>query len=85
MRIASVARQLNERMNDHNGRDRSSNLFQHSIESGHDSVLKNDFRIIEKDYRNNTRSRKIAEAFFIKKMKTSLNIQEKSVKLELFN
>ena len=29
--------------------------------------------------------RKIAEALFIQKMKPSLNIQEKSIKLELFN
>ena len=72
-------------MKDHNGRDRNSHLFKHSVESRHDPVLKNDFRIIGKDYRNNTSRRKIAEALFIKKTKTSLNIQEKFVKLGLFN
>ena len=46
---------------------------------------KNDSRIIEKSYRNNTSRRKVAEALFTKKMKHSVNIQEKSVKLELFN
>ena len=55
------------------------------MESRHDPVLKNDFRIIGKGYRNNTSRRKIAEALFVKKMKPSLNIHEKSVKLELFN
>ena len=72
-------------MKDHNGRDRKSHLYKYSVESGHNPVLKNDFRIIEKGYRNNTRRRKIAEALFLKKIKLSLNIQKKSVKLELFN
>ena len=72
-------------MKDHNGRDRNSHLFKHSVESRHDTVLKNDFRIIGKGYRNNTRRRKITEALFIKKMKPFLNIQEKFVKLVLFN
>ena len=81
--ISESARRLDERMKDHNGRDRNSHLFKHSIESRHDPVLKNDFRIIGKGYRNNTSTR--TEALFIKKMKPSLNIQEKSVKLELFN
>ena len=72
-------------MKNHNGRDSNSYLFKHSVERGHDPVLKNDFRIIEKGYRNNTRRRKIAEALFLKKIKLSLNIQKKSVKLELFN
>ena len=76
---------LDEIMKDHNGRDHNSQLFKHSVESRHDPVLKNDFRIIGKGYRNNTSRRKIAEALFIKKMKPSLNVQDKSVKLELFN
>ena len=80
--IGESARRLDERMKDHNGRDRNSHLFKHSVESRHDPVLKNDFRIIGKGYRSNTSRTKIAEALFIKKMKPSLNIQEKSVKLE---
>ena len=76
---------LDGRMKDHNGRDHNSDLFKHSVESRHDPVLDNDFRIIRKGYMNNTNRRKIAEALFIKKMKPSVNIQEKSVKLELYN
>ena len=79
--IGESARRLDKRIKDHNGRDRNSHLFKHSVESRHDPVLENDFRIIEKDYRNNTSRRKIAEALFIRKMKLSLNIQVKSVKL----
>ena len=83
--IGESARRLDERMNDHNGRHRNSHLFKHSVESRHDPILKKDFRIIGEGYRNNTSRRKIAEALFIKKMKPSLNVQDKSVKLELFN
>ena len=83
--IGESARRLDERIKDHNGWDRNSHLFKHSVESRHDPVLKNYFRIIGKGYRNNSSGRKIAEALFIKKTKHSMNIQEKSVKLELFN
>ena len=83
--IGESARRLNERMKDQNGRDRNSHFFKNSVESGHDPVLKNDFRKIGKGYRNNNRRKKIAEGLFIKKIKSSLNIQEKSVKLELCN
>ena len=62
--IGESARRLDERIKDHNGQDRNSHLFKHSMESRHDPALKNDFRIIGK---------------------ASLNIQDKSVKLELFN
>ena len=81
--IGEITRRLDERVKDHNGRDCNSHLFKHLVESRHDPVLKNDFRIIGKGYMNNTSRRKITEALFIKKMKP-LNIQEKSVKLELF-
>ena len=63
--IGESAWRLDERMTDHNGRDRNSHLFKHSTESRHDTGLKNDFRIIGKSYRNNARRRKIAEALFI--------------------
>ena len=53
--IDGGARRLDERIKDYNDRDRSSHLFKHSVESRHNSVLKNDFRIIGKGYRNNTR------------------------------
>ena len=83
--IGESAQRLDERMKDHNGWELNSHFFKHSVESRHDPGLKNDFRIIGKDYRNNTIKRKIVEALFKKKMKPSLNIQDKSVKLELFN
>ena len=83
--IGESARRLDERMKDNNCRDRNCHLFKHLVESRHDPVLKNGFGIIGKSYRNNTSRRKIAEALFIKKMEPSMNIQDKSVKFELFN
>ena len=45
-------------------------------------VCHGNFRILDKSY-NNTFKRKVAEALLIEKHKSFLNIQEKSVKLEL--
>ena len=73
-----------QRVKDHNGRDKSSHSVKLSIESGRDPVCHGNFRILDKGY-NNTFKRKVAEALLIKKHKPSLNVQEKSVKLELFN
>ena len=36
--IGEIARRLKERVKDHNGRDKSSHLVKHSIESGHNPV-----------------------------------------------
>ena len=82
--IGEIARRLKERVKDHNGRDKSSHLVKHSIESGHDPVCNENFRILDRGY-SNTFKRKVAEALLIKKHKPTLNVQEKSVKLELFN
>ena len=48
--ICESARRLDQRMKDHNDRDRNSHLFKYSVESRHDPVMKNDFRIIGKGY-----------------------------------
>ena len=82
--IGENARRLKERVKNHNGHDKRSHLVKHSIESGHDPVCHGNFRILDKGY-NNTVKSKVAEALLIKKHKPSLNVQEKSVKLELFN
>ena len=41
--------------------------------------------MIEKGYRNNVRKWKIAEVLLIKEMKPTLNKQDNSVELKLFN
>ena len=78
-------RRLYERVKNHNGRDHSSHLVQHAGETGHLPVDTANFEVIGSGYRNNARCRKIAEALLVKKLKPTLNIQEKSVPLKLFN
>ena len=82
--IGEIAQCLKERVKDHNGHDKNSHLVKYLIESGHDPVYHRNFRILDKGY-NNTFKRNVAESLLIKKHKPSLNVQEKSVKLELFN
>lgn len=63
---------------------RHSHLFKRSVECVHGLVLKNDFKALENCYNKNPRKRKIAKALLTKKFRSSLNVQEKSIKLELF-
>ena len=57
--IGGIARRFIERAKDHNGRDKSSNLVKHSIESGYDLVCHGHFGILDKSC-NNTFKRKVA-------------------------
>ena len=59
--------------------------MKHSIESAHKPSEAVDYKIIVTGYRNNTMKRKLSEALFIKELKPTLNKQEKSLPLKLFN
>ena len=83
--LGETGRRISERVLDHAGRDQNSHLFKHSIESGHPVLDMNNYKIIGKGYKNNVRKRKIAEALLIKEMKPTLNKQDNSVELKLFN
>jgi hypothetical protein len=83
--VGECGRRIKERIKDHNGRDKNSHLVKHSIESEHSAVDTANFEIIGNSYRHNNKKRRIAEALFVKKLKPSLNVQEKSVPLKLFN
>ena len=74
-----------ERVKDYNNRDTSSHIFKHCVAADHQFVSCDDLRIVGRNYRNNKRKRKITEALLIKNLKPSLNMQEKSVALKLFN
>ena len=78
-------RRLYERVKDHNGCDYSSYLVKHAGETGHLPEDTANFEVIGCGYWNNARSRKVAKALLVKKLKPTLNIQEKSVLLKLFN
>ena len=82
--VGEYARRLYERVKEHNGRDNSSHLVKHAGETGNLPVDTANFEVIGSGYRNNARRSIIAEALLVKKLKPTLNIQEKSVPLKLF-
>ena len=83
--IGETARRVNKRIVDHTGRDINSHLLKHSIDSEHKPLEAVDYKIIGTGYCDNTMKRKLSEALFIKKLKPTLNKQEKSLPLKLFN
>ena len=83
--VGECARRLYEHVKDHNGCNHSSHLVKHAAETGHLPVDTANFEVIRSRYHNNACHRKIAEALPVKKLKPTLNIQEKSVLLKLFN
>ena len=62
-----------------------SHILRHSIESGHANVSYEDFKIIAKNFNSNSWEPKIVELLLIKEKRLTLNIQDKSVPLKLFN
>ena len=83
--LEETDRRISERVLYHAGRDQNSHLFEHSIGSEHPLLDMNNYNIIEKGYKNNVRKQKIAEALLIEEMKPTLNKQDNSVDLKLFN
>ena len=60
-------------------------MLQHTLQSGHPSVSLNEFKILGKGSTNNRVKRKIPEALLINQYLCTLNTQENSISLELFN
>ena len=83
--IGETGRRISERIIDHAGRDSNSYVYKHGIETGHRSPDINYFKIIGSNFHNNAFKFKIAEALLIKQLKPTLNKQEKSIELKLFN
>ena len=82
--VGETKRRIVERIKDHNSKDNSSHLLKHACENGYTHVWKKDFKILGNNYQPNF-IRKISESLFIRKLKPSLNVNEKSVPLHLFN
>ena len=76
---------FSERIKDYNGRDLKSHILRHSVESGLANVSYEDFKIISKNFNNNSWKRKIVESLLIKEKRPTLNILDKPVPLKLFN
>ena len=83
--IGESLHQISERIIDHNGRDQKSHIFKYCFEKCHQHFHTNSFKIIGNEFKNNSFKRKISDALLIKQIKPSLNVQEKSIELKLFN
>ena len=69
---------------DHNKRDNNSHLLKHAHESQHTHIWEDDFKILSGNYKSCVK-RKVSEALYIRIFKPTLNVKEKSVRLELYN
>ena len=64
-----------QRIKDHNGRDHTSQLWNHSREKSHENVNIIKFKITNKNFHNKKRKRNIAEGLWIKDLRTTFNTQ----------
>ena len=62
-----------------------SHMVKRNIETSHTDVNTANFKIIDMNFSNNKRKRKIAESLWIKDLRPTLNVQEKPIPLKLFN
>ena len=83
--IRESGHRISERIINHNGRDQRSHIFKHSSEKCRQHFHTISFKIIGNGFKNNSFKRKVSEALLIKQVKLSLNVQEKSIELKLFN
>ena len=59
--VGETGRRLSERVIDHNGQDKNSHLFKHSIEKEHRLPSRQEFSILGGNYHKNTFCRKVAQ------------------------
>ena len=72
-------------MLDHSERDENSHILKQQIEKEHPCRQHDNFKVIASGFRNNTKKRKLSEALWINTLRPSLNKQENSIPLKLFN
>ena len=82
--IRETERRFEEHIIDHNKRDKTSHLYKHSGKNSHPHVWLDNFQIVGRNYGNRIK-RKISEVLLINELKPSLNKQDKSFPLKLFN
>ena len=85
MTLVKAKRQIFKKAEDHNDRDFNSHLLKHALENNHQHVSEKDFKTIANGFRGNNKKRKVAEALLIREIKSTLNIQDQSIPLQLFS
>ena len=83
--LGETGRRIIQRTADHCRKDKQSHLLKHALISSHPVVDLKDLKVTDKNYHGNKCKRKISEALYIKQCRPSLNAQEHSVRLKLFN
>ena len=83
--IGEIGRRFSERIVVHSGRNDNSHLYEHAEKTRHENVNIDHFEILSNGYKNNKFKRKLAVALYINSERPTLNIQEQSVLLKLFN
>ena len=76
---------LSERVIDHDSRDKNYHIFKHLIEREHRPSILQEFSTLGGNYRKNKFCRKVAVSLLTKKKRSTVNTEEKSIPLELFN
>ena len=69
-------RRIVERIKDHNNKNNSSHILNHAHENSHTHVWEKDFQISSNNYQSNVKP-KISESLVIKRLKATLNLNEK--------
>ena len=72
--IRETARRLSERIMNHAGRDTKSHIVRHCLNSNHETVNIEHFKILNMGYNNSTYRKRISKALFLKQYHPSLNV-----------
>lgn len=82
--LGETGRRLIERFKDHTGRDFNSHIYKHTTETKHQPLTLSNYEILDKNY-TTLQERKLSEALYIKTLKPTLNTQDRSTPITLFN
>ena len=83
--IGETGRRLSERVLNHSGKDTNSHFLRHIFTANHQTADIGHFQILNRGYNNNTYKRRVSEAPFVKQYGPTLNGQDNSVPLQVFN
>ena len=88
--LGETGRRIIQRTTDHSGKDKHSHLQQLYLSmldcnENHKHVNLDNIKVTDSGYHNNRFKRKMSEALYIKQYKPTLNTQEQSIPLKLFN
>ena len=83
--LGKTGRRRIEKTADHCWKDKQSHSLKHALVNNYPLVNVKDLKVIDKNYHGKKYKRKISETLYIKQYRPSLNAQEHSVQLKLFN